>query len=55
MTIEGRKDGMETGIGSYFRVKFPDDWPQEMRYEFDWQELKEESDPFEMIDYSSIP
>ena len=38
----------------YFRVKFPDDWPVEMRYEFDWQKLKDESDPYYLIDYSKI-
>jgi hypothetical protein len=47
-------DGMESGIGNYFRVKFPDDWPQELRYEFDWQKLKNEPDPFQNIDYSKI-
>lgn len=47
-------DGMESGIGDYFRVKFPDDLPQELRYEFDWQKLKNEPDPFQTIDYSKI-
>lgn len=50
----GPNDGMESGIGSYFRVKFPDDWPEEMRYDFNWQEIKDEPDPFQTIDYSKI-
>lgn len=54
ISIGGRHDGMETGIGTYFRVKFPDDWPFEMRYAFDWQLLKDESDPFQTIDYSKV-
>ena len=50
----GPNDGMESGIGDYFRVKFPDDWPDEMKYEFDWQTLQKEDDPFQTIDYSKI-
>jgi hypothetical protein len=48
------EDGMRRGIGEYFLVKFPDDWPDEMKYEFDWQTLKDESDPFQTIDYNQI-
>lgn len=54
LALEGSSDGFESGIGDYFRVKFPDDWPQEMRYEFEWQNLKNEIDPFMTIDYSKI-
>jgi hypothetical protein len=54
MAFEGANDGMESGIGGYFRVKFPDNWPVELRYEFDWQKLKHEADPFQAIDYSKI-
>jgi hypothetical protein len=54
LALEGPNDGMESGIGEYFRVKFPDDWPQDLRYEFDWQQLKDEPDPFQNIDYSKI-
>jgi len=54
LALGGPNDGMESGIGEYFRVKFPDDWPQDLRYEFDWQQLKDEPDPFQNIDYSKI-
>lgn len=50
----GPPDGMISSIGGFFRIKFPDDWPDELRYEFDWQLLKEETDPFQEIDYSKI-
>jgi len=50
----GPNDGMVNGIGDYFRVKFPQDWPQELRYEFDWQELEREADPFQNFDYSKL-
>ena len=54
LALGGPSDGMESGIGGYFRVKFPDDWPEDLRYEFDWQTLKNEADPFQLIDYSTI-
>ncbi|MEW6241765.1 MAG: hypothetical protein AB1564_13240 [Chloroflexota bacterium] len=54
LAVGGPNDGMESGIGEYFRVKFPDDWPPELRYDFDWQKLKTEQDPFQTIDYSKI-
>ncbi|MBI2331393.1 MAG: hypothetical protein HYU84_04385 [Chloroflexi bacterium] len=54
LALEGPNDGMESGIGEYFRVKFPDDWSQDLRYDFDWQILKDEPDPFQTIDYSQI-
>jgi hypothetical protein len=47
-------DGMENGIGDYFRVKFPTDWPQELRYDFNWREVEMEEDPFQTFDYSTI-
>lgn len=55
LVVEGPpNDGMESAIGDYFRVKFPNDWPEEMRYDFDWQELKKENDPFDEIDFSAV-
>jgi hypothetical protein len=54
LTIEGRGDGMESGIGGFFRVRFPNNWPIDLRYDFDWQQLKNEPDPFGTIDYAAI-
>ena len=54
LALEGPRDGMESGIGGYFRVRFPSNWPNDLRYEFDWQKLKDEQDPFQTIDYSKI-
>ena len=45
---------MENGIGGYFRVRFSTNFPAALRYDFDWQKLKNEPDPFQMIDYSTI-
>ena len=54
LVMEGSRDGMESGIGDYFRVKFPASWPQDLRYNFNWQTLKNNADPFRTIDYSQI-
>ena len=54
ITTEGSGAGMKRAIGGYFRILFPDDWPPAHRYDFDWQILKNESDPFENFDYSTI-
>ena len=54
LALEGPNDGMESGIGNYFRVKFPDDWPKELCYDFNWNEIKEENDPFQNIDFTKI-
>lgn len=47
-------DGMKSGIGGYFRVAFPTNWPMALRYDFDWQALANEAEPFQKIDYASI-
>lgn len=39
-------DGMSSAIGGYFRIRFPTNWPMDERYEFDWQALQDEDDPF---------
>jgi hypothetical protein len=54
LAVSGPADGTESGIGSYFRVRFPANWPAELRYDFDWSKLKSEPDPFQNIDYSMI-
>lgn len=45
---------MKSGIGNYFRVEFPTDWPMEWRYDFNWEELENEAEPFQKFDYASI-
>jgi hypothetical protein len=41
--------GFETAIGSYFHVKFPNDWPANDRYSFDWDTLRTDPHPFQML------
>jgi hypothetical protein len=54
LALQGPRDGMESGIGGFFRVRFPANWAPELRYDFDWQNLKNDADPFQNIDYSQI-
>jgi len=54
LLLEGPNDGFESGIGGYFRVHFPENFPPELRYDFDWQKLKLEADPFQMFDYATV-
>jgi hypothetical protein len=42
-------DDFESAIGGFFRVRFPDDYPECDRYSFDWGKLKDEDDPFRTI------
>jgi len=52
LSAGGPRDGMEAAIGDYFRVKFPDDWPAEQRYDFKWQHLEGQTDPFQVYPFS---
>ncbi|CAM4491146.1 MAG: hypothetical protein LEGION0403_FIIPPAGN_02888 [Legionella sp.] len=49
------QDGMESAMGSYFRIKFPD-WPVEERYNFNYSEWIncKPDELFQKIDYSKI-
>ena len=51
LSFGGLNDGMESAIGGFFRLKFPSDWPNDEKYEFEWQTLKEEKDPFQTYSY----
>jgi hypothetical protein len=54
LVLDGSRDGMESGIGRFFRVRFPTNIPLDLRYEFDWQKLKDDPDPFQTIDYATV-
>jgi hypothetical protein len=51
LVTEGPGDAFESAIGGYFRVKFPDDWPHADKYEFNWQILEKEADPFHILTF----
>jgi len=44
-------DNWNLTIGSYFQIKYPDDWPEEERYDFNWNEINKEDDPFQNFPY----
>lgn len=48
----GGREGFDSSIGGQFEVKYPD-WAIADRYDFDWQALKDENDPFEEYPYGS--
>lgn len=39
ISAEGSYDGMEAAIGDYFRVKFPNDWPDNEKYDFTYEDI----------------
>ncbi|MFL5614853.1 MAG: hypothetical protein ACJ796_14415 [Gemmatimonadaceae bacterium] len=47
-----RYDGTAVGIGGYFQVRFPTDWPEEDRYDFHWQLMMTEEDPFGQLTFA---
>ena len=44
----------DAALGEYFHIQFPDDWSEEEKYDFDWEELKQQSNRFQKIDYDNI-
>ena len=54
LASEGPRDGMEAGIGDYLRVKFPDDWPASDRYDFEWDAVRGDPNPFQQYDYTRV-
>ncbi len=51
LSVGGPDDGMDDAIGGYFRLKLPDSWIEAERYDFDWQRLRAEPDPFQNFPY----
>lgn len=47
----GTTDGFEYATGGYFLVKYPDNWPANERYEFNWQTLQDDPNPFSSFQY----
>jgi hypothetical protein len=41
---QDRQNGLAAGIGGFFLIKFPHDWKDEEKYDFNWSELKNEND-----------
>lgn len=45
---------METAIGEYFRVQFPDNWNEDEQYGFKWQDISSLEEPVDKIDFDTI-
>ena len=45
---------MTPAIGDFFRIEFPSDWDNSEKYDFDWDELKQEKRRFEKINYNLL-
>ena len=43
-----------TGIGDYLKVKFPTNWLESEKYNFEWSELKFQEDQFEKINFNEL-
>jgi hypothetical protein len=54
LALEGSGDGYESAVGNYFRIKYPQDVPDSERYDFDWQQLRQQPGPFQRFDYDAI-
>jgi hypothetical protein len=52
LSAGGPDDGFESAIGSYFRVKFPTDWPISEQYDFEWHAIRSLTDPFANYTYN---
>ncbi|MBC8394738.1 MAG: hypothetical protein ISS57_08750 [Anaerolineales bacterium] len=56
-SISGNTDSYyftKPALGGYFHIEFPNDWDDSEQYEFNWSELKNESDRFQKINYDSL-
>jgi hypothetical protein len=52
LDVGGPTNGLELGAGQFLSVQFPVNWPKKEQYNFDWNTLKLEPDPFQKYDYS---
>jgi hypothetical protein len=41
-------------LGDFFHIEFPNDWTDAEKYDFNWSDLKKQSERFQKIDYDSI-
>src|SRR5205823_2220659 len=41
-------------LGGFFHIEFPNDWSDDEKYDFDWNDLKKEANRFQRIDYDHI-
>ena len=42
-------DGLESAIGTPFRIKFPNNWTEGEKYGFNWELIKDNAEPFDVL------
>jgi len=45
-------DGLNSAIGTPFRIKFPNNWTEGEKYEFQWSDIKDTADAFNNLNFS---
>lgn len=50
----GDPNGFNEAIGQFFEIKFPDNWKDEEKYEFNWSVLKNEEHRFDKYNYDTM-
>jgi hypothetical protein len=53
LALQGSGDGMESAIGDYFRVRYPN-WNEGDRYDFEWGEIKDKPGIIQCHDYNLL-
>jgi len=48
----GNYDEFNTSTGSYFRIGYPENWPEEDRYDFDWNAIEMQTNNIKNYDYN---
>lgn len=54
LAAEGSTDGMESAIGEYFRVQFPNDWPDREKYDFTHDDIEKPDFKINKFDFNAI-
>lgn len=54
LAVGGSYDGMESAIGDYFRVKFPNDWPDHEKYDFTYEDINKSDFDIGKFDYNKV-
>lgn len=45
---------VEYAIGEYLIMEYPDDWSDEELYNFEWDQVKNETDKFRKFNYDAL-
>lgn len=45
-------DGLELAIGAPFRIKFPGNWAEEEKYDFKWNDIKDQANPYNSLSFT---